>query len=194
MTRKSCAVGMRNAILRNHLTFLWPLLIRFDLAMNDIFCSKWSNYYPTWRHSTNWEWEACRTKVTHFCAKYEAWRNKMFHIFPFLHADTVLGTVNLHSQIFNAISSEKSCRVFSALPSCFILLLSHVLYVRLTVFWKIKLTCIWSHRKHDFAGYSMRYLPRMTLYTYLTNERYEVRSKKFVLADSLFKKMNYSFI
>ena len=33
----------------------------------------------------------------------------MFHIFQFLQPDTVLGTVNLLSLIFNAISSEKSC-------------------------------------------------------------------------------------
>ena len=52
----------------------------------------------------------CRTKATHFCAKLEAWMHKMFHIFQFkLQPDTVLGTVNFLSWIFNAISSEKSC-------------------------------------------------------------------------------------
>ena len=40
----------------------------------------------------------------------------------------------------------------------------------------------------------MRYLPGMTLYMYLPNERCEVRSKTFVLADILLRQMNYSFI
>ena len=34
MTRKSCAVGMRNAILRNHLAFLFMLLLQ-HLNIND---------------------------------------------------------------------------------------------------------------------------------------------------------------
>ena len=39
----------------------------------------------------------------------------------------------------------------------------------------------------------MCYLPPMTLYTYLPNERCEVRSKKFFLADIKLKQMSYSF-
>ena len=77
--------------------------------MNSIFCSKWDNYYPTWRHSTNYERVAMPDAGdSFFCAKLEAWRHKILHIFLFLQTDRVLGIANSFSWIFNVICKEKS--------------------------------------------------------------------------------------
>ena len=60
----------------------------------------------------------CRTSAVIFCAKLEAWRLKMFHIFHFLQSDMVFEIVNPFLCIFKAISSEKSCLILVPFLPC----------------------------------------------------------------------------
>ena len=84
-----------------------------------MFLAYGDNYFPTWRHSTNYEWAVGRGWPI-FGAKL-----KRFH---FWKSDIVFRIMNLFSWIFNVVSSQKSC------PTSMPFLLTYIWRQNRTVF------------------------------------------------------------